>query len=65
GLDGQHQIADKTGADDYLARLTASGDVLNQERNGRRTMWRRESSRRTWGRHARFSRRQRCAANKA
>ncbi|MDE2266790.1 MAG: DUF885 family protein [Alphaproteobacteria bacterium] len=30
-LDSQHQIANKTDADDYLARLTAFGEVLNQE----------------------------------
>ena len=30
-LDSQHQIANKTDADDYLARLTAFGTVLDQE----------------------------------
>jgi uncharacterized protein (DUF885 family) len=30
-LDSQHQIATKTDADDYLARLTALGTALNQE----------------------------------
>ncbi|MGA7676438.1 MAG: DUF885 family protein [Rhizomicrobium sp.] len=31
-LDSQHQIANKTDADDYLARLTSLGTVLDQER---------------------------------
>jgi len=32
-LDSQHQIASKTDADDYLARLSAFGSVLDQERD--------------------------------